>query len=180
VSGSEIRIRPEEPRDHARVHEIVEAAFGKPAEAVLVDRLRGRVRPEVSLVAVRSAASGPELVGHIYFSPVRVGPTGRSAIALGPVSVDPACQDAGIGSQLCRQGLEACREIGEPVVFVLGHPSYYPRFGFRPARPHGLYYKDDRFDGAFFVAELEPGALAGFAGEVRYRPEFDETEKARD
>ncbi len=56
---------------------------------------------------------------------------------------------------------------------MLGHPTYYPRFGFEPARPHGLYYKNEGFDPAFFVAELEPDALEGFEGEVRYRREFD-------
>jgi predicted N-acetyltransferase YhbS len=57
---------------------------------------------------------------------------------------------------------------------VLGHASYDPRFGFEPAAPRGLTYAGGRaFDGSFFVAELEPGALAGRAGVVHYRPEFD-------
>jgi len=170
VSEAEIRIRPEEPRDHARVREIVAAAFGQPDEARLVDALRGRVDPEISLVA---ETPDGRVVGHIFFSPVHVGGDGRCAMGLAPVSVDPACQNAAIGSRLCREGLEACRALGEDVVFVLGHPSYYPRFGFQPARPHGLYYEDERFDGAFFVAELAPGALDGFRGEVRYHPAFD-------
>jgi putative acetyltransferase len=172
VSEERVAIRAEEPRDHARVHEIVAAAFGKDAEARLVDALRGRVAPEISLVAEDARGT---LCGHVYFSPVRVGRAGRPAIALGPVAVDPACQNRAVGSQLCRRGLEACRAIGEHVVFVLGHPTYYPRFGFRPARPHGLYYKNEHYDGAFFVAELSPGALEGLEGEVRYRPEFDGT-----
>ena len=61
------------------------------------------------------------------------------------------------------------------MVFVLGHANYYPRFGFEPARPHGLFYKSEQFDASFFVASLAPHALEGFEGEVRYRPEFDAT-----
>lgn len=169
MSGPDTTLRAERPGDYERVHEIVAAAFGQEDEAVLVDSLRGNSEPAISLVAVR----GDEIVGHIYFSPVLVGEAERPAIALGPVAVDPACQGKAIGSKLCRRGLEECRGIGEPVVFVLGHPTYYPRFGFQPARPRGLFYKNEGFDAAFFVAELEAGALEGFAGEVRYRPEFE-------
>ena len=169
MSEIEPTIRHERPGDYERVHEIVAAAFGQEDEAVLVDTLRGNVEPEISLVAT----SGDEIVGHVYFSPVLVGDPSKPAIALGPVSVDPSRQGRAIGSQLCRRGLEECRGIGEPVVFVLGHPAYYPRFGFEPARPHGLFYKDEGFDPAFFVAQLEAGALAGLTGEVRYRPEFE-------
>jgi putative acetyltransferase len=170
MSELPITIRPEEPGDHTRVHEITAAAFGQEAEAVLVDRMRGRVDPEISLVAV---AADREVVGHIYFSPVRVGAAKRPAIGLAPVSVDPDRQGQAVGSMLCRRGLEECLAIGEPVVFVMGHADYYPRFGFEPARRHGLYYKSEHFDRSFFVAELEKGALAGFEGEVHYRPEFD-------
>lgn len=166
----EIAIRAERPGDHASVHEIIALAFGKQDEAVLVESLRGNVTPEISLVALH----GERIVGHVYFSPVRVGAPAKPAIALAPVAVAPDCQQQAVGSKLCRRGLEECRRIGEPVVFVLGHPSYYPRFGFEPARPRGLYYRNEAFDPAFFVAELEPGALEGFAGEVRYRPEFEE------
>jgi putative acetyltransferase len=168
-------VRPEETADRARVGEILTAAFGRDAEARLVERLRGRVRPEISLVAVGRLPAGAErIVGHVYFSPVRVGEAGRPAVALGPVSVDPDHQGRGAGRALCLRGLETCREMDLPVVFVLGHPDYYRRLGFQPARPYGLYYRDARFDGAFFVAELVAGALGGLTGEVRYRPEFDE------
>lgn len=166
----EIRIRPEAPVDRERVHEIVAAAFGREEEAALVDALRGRVSPELSLVA----ESAGDIVGHIYFSPVRVGEAGRPALGLAPVSVDPSCQGRGVGSELCRRGLVACLALGEPVVFVLGHADYYPRFGFEPALPRGLYYRDERFAPSFFVACLEEGALAGYAGEVRYHPAFEE------
>lgn len=173
---AEVHIRAEEPRDYEHVFEIHAAAFPGPEEARLVERLRTTASPLVSLVA--EAAVG-ELLGHILFSPVEVvsrvaGGERRHAMALAPVGVDPASQQAGVGFALCRAGLAACLAIGQPVVFVLGHSTYYPRFGFEPARPHGLFYKHEGFDGSFFVAELSPGALYGFEGEVVYLPAFDE------
>ncbi len=174
MSELSVSIRRETPEDYDRVQDIVERAFGQPDEALLVAALRGRVDPEISLVAVTMDADGErELVGHIYFSPVHVGPELRRAIALGPVAVDPNFQRLAVGSQLCRRGLETCAQIGESLVFVLGHPAYYPRFGFVAARPLGLFYKSDKFDPAFFAAELTPGAARGFSGEVVYEPEFD-------
>jgi putative acetyltransferase len=171
VSELLVVIRPERPEDRARVHEIVAAAFESEVEAELVEKMRGRVEPEISLVA----ESDSELVGHVYFSPVRVGDDERLAMGLGPVAVDPGCQQRGVGSALCRRGLELCLEIDEPVVFVLGHPGYYPRFGFEPAKPHGLYYRNEHYAPAFFVATLREGALAGFGGEVRYDEAYDDT-----
>jgi putative acetyltransferase len=167
-----IHIRPEQPADRARVHQIVAAAFDHEAEAELVDHLRGRVSPAISLVAV---GEDDALLGHIFFSPVLVGRAERRAMGLAPVAVDPKCQRRAIGSELCRRGLETCLEIDEPVVFVLGHPSYYPRFGFEPARQHGLYYLNENYDPAFFVSSLSRGALDGFEGEVRYDPAFYES-----
>ncbi len=169
-----IRIRPEEPDDRDRVYEILVAAFGGRAEAELVERLRGRVSPEISLVA----ELGGQVVGHVYFSPVQVGEPPRSAVGLAPVAVDPGCQRRGIGSALCQRGLEACLDLDEPVVFVLGHADYYPRFGFEPALARGLYYKSEAFAGSFFVAELSEGALSGYEGEVRYHAAFDESDGA--
>lgn len=166
-----VEIRAEAAGDRDGVRRVVVAAFGREAEARLVDALRGRVTPELSRVALVRQ----EIVGHVYFSPVRVGDASRQAMALGPVSVAPAWQGRGIGARLCREGLAACRARGENVVFVLGDPDYYRRFGFEPALPHGLYYKSREYAPAFFVAALDPGAIAGFEGEVHYHPAFDAT-----
>ena len=128
----------------------------------------------VSLVAVVEG----RLAGHILFTPVQIEdsskPDQQPAMGLAPMAVDPEFQRQGIGSQLVRAGLQACRDIGQAVVFVLGHPEYYPRFGFRPAAPLGLHYQDHSFDHAFMVAELEPEALQGRRGWVRYMPAFEE------
>jgi putative acetyltransferase len=167
-----VSIRPERDEDRAGVHEVNRAAFPTSVEADLVDALRGAARPWISLLA----EIGGRIVGHILFTPVRVlGEEGeRAALGLAPMAVHPDFQNRGIGSRLVRAGLEACRAQGQPVVFVLGHPNYYPRFGFQPAAPRGLHYKGPEFDPYFMVVELEPGALEGWAGSVEYRPEFEE------
>ena len=121
------------------------------------------------------AAEGDEVVGHVFFSPVRIEGegTGSRAIALAPLAVLPERQHLGIGSRLVEAGLRACHALGEDVVFVLGHPGYYPRFGFRSAAPLGFKYGNAELDRYFMVAELSPRALAGMSGSVRYHPEFD-------
>jgi predicted N-acetyltransferase YhbS len=174
-----ICVRPEEPDDVARVCELTEAAFGRPAEAKLNDDLRREVSPLVSLVATRGSESGP-VAGHSMWSPVEVrgeahAPGGYSsrAFALGPISVWPDDQHHGIGGELIRAGLDACRELGELVVFVLGHPTYYPRFGWREAHDRDLWYgARPGPNPAFMVIELADGALAGRKGEVVYSEPF--------
>jgi putative acetyltransferase len=167
-----VRTRPEEPADGPAIRAAHDRAFGGPREGRIVEALRG-VGPRVSLVAV----DGSAVVGHVLFTPVVVEAGGGawSALALGPMAVLPERQRRGVGSALVRDGLRACRALGEPVVFVLGHPDYYPRFGFRPAGPLGLSSEFDAPVAAFMVAELSAGALAGRTGRVRYRPEFTAT-----
>jgi len=167
-------VRYERTADHSVVFNINARAFGGPNEARLVEALRESARPQISLVALDQG----RVVGHIFFSPVTVGISARAweAIGLAPMAVEPEWQNRGIGSALVRAGLATCLAIRRPVVFVLGHPEYYPRFGFSPAPPLGLRFRGPEFDPAFMVAELEPGALAGRTGEVRYLPDFDRFE----
>jgi putative acetyltransferase len=166
-----ISIRPEQPEDYPDVFLVNERAFGTSAEARLVDSVRPVVRPFISLVAVLE----DKVVGHILFTPVAIEGDTKAwrAMALGPMSVLPKYQNQGIGSRLVLAGLEACRQINEPVVFVLGHPGFYPRFGFQPAAEKGLRYKHSDFDPYFMVTELVPGALNGMSGLVKYHSEFD-------
>ncbi len=174
-----IFVRAEEPDDLPRVFELTEAAFAGPVEAKLNDELRREVSPLISLVATRDSGSGP-IVGHSMWSPVEVrapgGHTSR-AFALGPISVWPDDQRSGIGGELIRAGLDACRELGELVVFVLGHPTYYPRFGFRETHDQGLWYSGRPGPNpAFMVIELADGALAGRKGEVVFSEPFQRIE----
>lgn len=171
MAASTVGIRPERPADREAIHSVHARAFGRHDEGDLVDSLRGRVEPSVSLVAVQTEA----VVGHVFFGPVRIEADGEEsrAIGLAPLAVLPEQQKRGVGSRLVEAGLRACHEVGEDVVFVLGHPSYYPRFGFQPAGARGLHYRDVSFDAAFMVIELTPGALRGRRGRVRYDEAFE-------
>jgi putative acetyltransferase len=163
-------IRPETLADHAAIRHVHTLAFGQPNEADLVDALRRHQALTLSLVAVQDH----HLVGHIAFSPVSIASsTTHNALGLGPLGVLPTHQRQGIGSQLVESGLQACRDIGCGVVVVLGHPHYYPRFGFTPATPYGIVWEHDAPEEAFMVQELREGVLAQIRGVIRYRPEFD-------
>lgn len=163
-----VSIRLEEPRDLADVRETNEQAFGAPLEARLVDSLRGSP-DSISLVATVD----DRVIGHILFTPVTIEPSVSIRVAgLGPMSVRLGYQRMGIGSELVRAGLEASRRAGYSAVVLVGHPKYYPRFGFVPADTKGLACEFPVPREAFMVIELEAGALAGSAGVVRYRPEF--------
>ncbi|MDX1419761.1 MAG: N-acetyltransferase [Rubricoccaceae bacterium] len=164
-----LRIRAEEARDRAAVRRVHTEAFGRPDEADLVDRLREQARPYLGLVAEQEGA----VVGHIAFSPVTVAPPSeRSLWGLAPMAVRPALQRQGIGTALVEEGLRACRRAGGEAVVVLGHPRYYPRFGFRPASRFGLSCVYDAPDEAFLALELTPGGLDGVAGVAHYHPTF--------
>jgi putative acetyltransferase len=168
-----VTVRPERPGDADAIRAVHGAAFPSDAEARLVDRLRAAGRTRVSLVAEVDGV----VVGHIVFSPVSVvGPAACGpGLGLAPVAVLPSHQGRGIGSALIREGLSACRQEGCAFVVVLGHPGYYPRFGFRPAAAAGLG-NEYGADEAFMVLELQPGALPAQGGLVKYGPEFAEWE----
>ena len=165
-----IEVRKESPRDYADVRRINERAFERSIEADIVDSLRGVAHPQISLVAV----SDGQVVGHIFFCPVSIESNGFAfdAVALGTMAVLPEYQRQGVGSELVQQGLQECKRLGHTVVVVIGHPDYYPRFGFTRAVEKGLTYEYEVPDEAFMVAELTPGALRGRIGVVKYRPEF--------
>ena len=173
-------IRGERPEDAPDVRLVVERAFGQTDEANLVDRLRQGGAVTVSLVAVGGpvdgAASPDRIVGHILFSPVTIGARQppAPAVGLGPMAVAPSHQRRGVGTALVEAGLAQCREGGVGLVVVLGHPDYYPRFGFRPAHMSGLSCEYDAPLEAFMVRELEDGVLETCSGVVRYHPAFAE------
>ncbi len=165
-------IRAEQAEDLEAVRQVNIAAFGRDNEANLVDRLRGRAST-LSFVAVQSE----QIVGHIFYSPVSIA--GQCAdnslvLGLGPIAVLPQYQRQGVGSRLLQHSLEEATRLGYKAIVVLGHPEYYPRFGFTPASKKGLGCEYEVPDEAFMVLELEPGALAGCVGTVKYQPEFNE------
>jgi putative acetyltransferase len=90
------------------------------------------------------------------------------------MAVVPAQQRTGLGSALVRAGLEQCRKLGFGAVVVLGHPDYYPRFGFSPAARFGIGCEYEAPQEAFMAIELQPGYLKGASGKVEYHAAFDE------
>lgn len=165
-------MRQEKPEDINSVRYVNEQAFGGKIEAGITNRLREKKSAILSLVAVQ----GNQIVGHIMFSPVEVVSEGSSfkAISLAPMAVLPAHQRQGIGSQLVRAGLDECRRRGHEIVLVVGHPDYYPRFGFLPARPKGIHCEFEVPEEAWMILELKEGALAGRRDTAIFAPEFKE------
>jgi putative acetyltransferase len=163
-------VRWERPDDLAAVRQVHERAFGRPHEADLVDALRMRGKAILSLVAVE----GDRVVGHILFSPVTIesGDRTLSALGLAPMAVLPERQRHGIGSRLVQAGLVECRNARYDCVVVLGHPAYYPRFGFVPASRYGIKSEYETPDEAFMIWALDEGVLRNREGLVRYQPEF--------
>ncbi len=168
-----IDVRFETPRDIPRVHDINEEAFGQPMEADLVDRLRISCPDALSLVADDDGI----IVGHIMFSPVVINDGERKiqGMGLAPMAVQPSRQRQGIGSRLVEKGLEILRERGCSYVIVLGHPEYYPKFGFEPASRYGIESQWEEIpDEAFLILVIDQSALRNVKGIARYRDEFDE------
>jgi putative acetyltransferase len=161
-----INTRPENPDDMHAIRRVHELAFQRKSEADLMDALRDSGDFIISLVAVQD----DQVVGHVLFSPVviRNEKSASTAMGLGPLAVLPAYQRKGIGSKLVTQGLQACKTNGYPIVVVLGHPAYYPRFGFTPSKPLGITCEGEAPEEAFMVVELEEGALKGVSGVVSY------------
>jgi putative acetyltransferase len=151
-------IRPEQPEDIAAIRVVNERAFGQPLESRLVDMLREHNAVMLSLVAVLNDL----IVGHILFTPVQLGSMEGSGLA--PMAVLPEYQRSGIGSQLVEEGLQLIRELGTPFVVVLGHPEYYPRFGFVPASKYNIRCEWEVPDEAFMVLPLDQRAMAGVSG----------------
>ena len=163
-----MHVRAEETADIPHVHALNCAAFEFPTEARIVDALFG-LPDVISLVAEEEG----HVVGHIMFSPVRLSGTDDvRAMALAPMAVAPARQRAGIGSALVRDGLARCQELGVEALFVVGHPEYYPRFGFRLASSFGITCEFEVPDEAFMALELMPGALRGRTGQVFFHEAF--------
>jgi len=164
-------IRAETENDHAAVYAVNASAFELPSEAILVDALREHAEPYVSLVAELDGI----LVAHIMFSPVSLsGNPALMLMGLGPMAVVSEHQREGIGSALIREGLERCRQLGVKGVVVLGHPAYYPRFGFRPSTQFGIDSEYEVPEEVFMIMELEAGALNGITGRISYHDAFME------
>ena len=155
-------IRPETADDLAAITRVTCAAFGGDEEARLVELLRTGRLLIASLVAVDDTG---QVVGHIAFSPVTIATADheRQVASLAPMAVLPDCQRQGIGSALIAAGLQACRQAGYRAVIVVGHPAYYPRFGFSHTLVEGLANPFGAGT-AFMGMELGRGSLSDVDG----------------
>lgn len=170
-----IIIREERPEDAEAIRRVNNEAFGQPAEAEVVDRLRESCKDLLSIVAVE----GGEVVGHILFSPATIGGEGAThevaGMGLAPMAVLPERQGQGIGSLLIHNGIKMLRDRGSPFIIVLGYPEYYPRFGFERASRYGIHSQWSEVpDEAFMILILNKTAIVGASGVASYRREFDE------
>ena len=175
-----IIIRKEKSFDHNWVVELTEKAFetleiSNHNEGKLVDKLRKAPTfvEELSLVAELNG----QVVGHILFTPIVIdnGQQKFQSLVLAPVSVLPEFQKMGIGGQLILAGHQKAVELGFQSVILIGHPEYYPRFGYKPASTWGIktHYELPSED-VFMAVELTEGALSKVSGMVIFPPEFGE------
>lgn len=168
-----ISVRPEADDDRAAIHELTEAAFERAVEADLIDCLRASDAwvPGLSLVA--ETLDG-QLVGHLLLSYVTLatveGP--QEVLSLAPLAVDPAYQRRGVGGTLIRAALDAAEAREEPLVVVLGHPWYYPRFGFEPAIRSGIESPRPVPDHVLMVRRLARWSPS-LRGRIRYPDCFE-------
>ncbi len=165
-------IRSEKPADYSAITKINDSAFGQKNEGQLVIDLRTQdvFKSKLSLVADLNG----KLIGHILFYPTTITPNNEhTSLILAPLAVDPDYQNQGIGSKLVVVGIEAVREFGYSSINVLGHPKYYPRFGFQKASKWNIRLPFDVPDDAYMVLELQPNALARISGTVTLPAAFE-------
>jgi len=169
----DIEIRPENPDDYAGIKLVCDLAFARPNEGEMVSALRKNPRfmKKLSLVAL----AGGTIVGHILLFPIDIvtpdGPV--PSLSLAPLGVRPEHQNMGIGGKLVEAGIEASRSEGFASVILVGHPDYYPRFGFQPAVEWGIRPLFDAPREAFMALELQDGSLQGISGVVATPPEYE-------
>jgi len=168
-------IRPETSADYQAITEVNDLAFRQPVEGKLVEKLRKNPKyvPKLSLVAEVDRI----IVGYILFFPIIIKTAEgkeKETISLAPLAVRPEFQKQGIGSKLIKEGLKACGQLGYDSAVVLGHPEYYPKFGFKQAGTWGMKDPFGAPAEAFMALELERGALEEASGIVEYPEEFND------
>jgi putative acetyltransferase len=168
-----VEIREQRASDADGIRQVLTAAYGREAEARLVERLRATGKAKPSLVA----EVGARLLGHVLFSPIGIETTGNmvTVSALAPLAVLPAFQRLGIGSALVSAGLGRLK-TSAAAVLVIGEPQYYGRFGFVPASRFGIRSPFPTPDENFMALELVPNGLKNCSGLARYGHEFDDLE----
>ncbi|MFC4387922.1 GNAT family N-acetyltransferase [Gracilibacillus marinus] len=174
----EIIIRQEQGLDYQATEAVVKEAFrhveqSDKTEHLLVNKIRktDAFIPELSLVA---CLPDQTIIGHIMLSEIKIKYQSEETVslALAPVSVLPAYQRKGVGSQLIYKAIKKAEQLGYLSIIVLGHEDYYPRFGFREAALWQIQPPFDVPQEAFMVLELREGALEKVQGVVEYSEAF--------
>ncbi|MER7844994.1 N-acetyltransferase [Kitasatospora sp. NPDC096077] len=160
--------RAETGADIPAVRDINLAAFDTAGEADLVDALRADPA-WIEGLSLLSADEHGTVVGHALLTRCHIGDV--PALCLAPCAVLPEYQRTGAGSAAIRAALAAATDLGERYVVVLGHPDYYPRFGFGRASTHGIGLSIEVPDEALMALALDPGHPLP-AGTVRYAAPF--------
>ena len=168
-----VTIRPERDDDADGIRAVNDAAFGGTVEGRIVDEIRGTDRwiPGGSLVAEDRAGA---VVGHLLLSEgdlVDANGAVRRIWMLGPIAVGPEHQRRGIGTALMEAAITLATGRGQPVICLLGHASYYPRFGFEPARAIGIDPPRPWPDASWMVRRL-PAWTPAVRGVARFPPAF--------
>ncbi|AFZ31758.1 GCN5-related N-acetyltransferase [Gloeocapsa sp. PCC 7428] len=165
-------IRCENARDASAIYDVHTQAFERENEAQLVDKIRESdcYIPQLSFVAEVDNT----LVGHILFSYIELaGEENFRVLGLAPLAVVSKFQRQGIGSALVQVGLETADKMGEALVVVLGHPQFYPRFGFQPSVNYCIASPFPVPEDAFMV-KLLTAYQEKYQGKVIYPPAFQE------
>ena len=174
IFNTRLKIREETENDYSKIRQVNDLAFGQENEGRLIEKLRQTEKfiRELSLVAELD----DEIIGHILLYPITIhSDTSKfHSISLGPMAVIPIHQRKGIGSRLVIEGLEATKKLGHRSVIVVGHPEYYPKFGFKRASQWNIKVPFEVPDDAFLALELVEGELEGKRGTVEYPEEFNE------
>ena len=158
-------IRPATEDDRAAIRAVHEAAFGRPLEADIAEELHDSGDERISLVAI----DGDAVIGHVVLSAGLL--QDKVVLCLGPIGVRSDRRRVGVGAALVRAAIRAAAETDAGLVVLLGHPSYYPRFGFEPAWPLGLDSKWTRE--APWMALRLPLYDPALRGMVRFPTAFD-------
>ena len=170
--GKKLKIRKSTPSDLTKVLQVEQQAFGDDEGPEIVDLVKGLLSdPSAMPLLSLLAEDDQRAVGHILFTNARITDTDHSvsAVILAPLAVAPQAQSRGIGGRLIKEGLKRLSESGIELVFVLGHPEYYPRHGFKPAGELGFeatYPIPDKNADAWMVQELRPGVIGRVRGKV--------------
>ena len=178
MAASAVAVRAELPGDEARIRQINDAAFGSPKNAAIVDAIRASNAWIDGGSLVAEDLDGT-LIGHLLVSLGRLdAETGgsRPIWMIGPVAVVPERQGQGVGSALLRAAIALATDRRQPVICLLGHADYYPRFGFEPARAVGIMPPRARWPDANWLALRLPDWDPALRGTARFPAAFPDSQ----